>query len=92
LGLEIARSKSGIHLNQCKYTLELLDDSGLLGSKPVSTPFDSSIKLQATNGQPLSDPASYRRLIGKLLYLTITRPDIAFFVHHYKVALGFFII
>ena len=82
LGFEIARSKSGILLNQRKYTLELLEDAEILGSKPAATPFDPSTKLEATKGTPLTDTSSYRRLIGRLLYLTNTRPGISYSVQH----------
>ena len=82
LGLEIARSSSGIHLCQRKYTLDILSDSGMLGCRPNVTPMDYSTKLQATAGTPLSTEASssYRRLIGRLIYLTNTRPDITYAV------------
>ncbi|GAU32977.1 hypothetical protein TSUD_358440 [Trifolium subterraneum] len=82
LGLEIARSDSGIFLNQRKYTLELLEDTGFLAAKPSSVPFDPTTKLTISDGQPLEDPSSYRRLIGRLIYLTNTRPDISFAVQH----------
>lgn len=80
LGLEIARSKAGVHLCQRKYALDILSKCGLLASKPVSTPMAKGTKLTATEGTPLQDPAAYRRLVDKLIYLTTTRPDISFSV------------
>ncbi|RVX14100.1 Retrovirus-related Pol polyprotein from transposon RE1 [Vitis vinifera] len=81
LGIEVARSAKGIVLSQRKYALDVLKDSGFSGSKPVGFPMESSLKLTANDSSPLlSDPASYRRLIGRLLYLTITRPDLAYAV------------
>ncbi|KAK2454457.1 putative mitochondrial protein [Trifolium repens] len=78
LGLEVSHSKQGIAVSQRKYCLDMLKDSGFLGSKPASTPLDTSIKLHSTAGSPYSDISSYRRLVGRLLYLNTTRPDIAF--------------
>ncbi|PNX74277.1 retrovirus-related Pol polyprotein from transposon TNT 1-94 [Trifolium pratense] len=82
LGFEIARSPKGIFVNQRKYTLELLQDTGFLATKPSNIPFNPTTKLSSTDGAPLKDPSSYRRLIGRLLYLTNTRPDISFSVQH----------
>ena len=76
LGLEVARSSRDISLCQRKYTLELLQHTGLIGCKPVSTPIN--LRLQKVDRKTFSDPGAYRWLVGQLLYLTTTHPDIYF--------------
>ncbi|KAL0435806.1 UNVERIFIED_CONTAM: Retrovirus-related Pol polyprotein from transposon RE1 [Sesamum radiatum] len=77
LGLEIARGSSGIYVAQTKYIMDIVKDSGLLEAKAVSTPLPMGLKLTADCGALLINPDSYRRLIGRLLYLAFTRPDIS---------------
>ncbi|XP_016178828.1 uncharacterized protein LOC107621313 [Arachis ipaensis] len=80
LGLELSLSKDGITLSQRKYTLSLLEETGFLGCKPANTPMDANMKLRLDEGDHIPDASSYRRLIGRLKYLTISRPDITFAV------------
>lgn len=81
LGIELARSSQEVCLSQRHYTWQLLEETGLLGSKPEVVPIDPTLKPGKNSSQPLKDPSSYRRLIRKLLYLTITRPGISFTVN-----------
>ena len=81
LGFEIVRNKHGINVSQRKYTLDILTKTGMINCSPVSSPLNFSDKMQAA-GDPLDDPTTYRRLIGKLVYLTNTRPDITYAVSH----------
>ena len=58
--------------------MDILTDTGMLDYKLVDTPMDPNVKLVPSQGELLRDPGRYRRLVGKLNYLTITRPDISF--------------
>ena len=58
--------------------LDILEEIGLLGSKPVENPMDPNVKLYEDQGELLSNLERYRSLVGKLNHLTITRPDISF--------------
>ena len=78
LGIEIAQSSSGVVLSQRKYALDILEETDMLDCKPVDTLMDPNVKLVPGQGESFGDPGRYRRLVGKLNYLTITRPDISF--------------
>ena len=78
MGIEITKSNHGIVISQRKNTLDLLQEIELLNSKSVETPMDPNAKLLPSQGELLSDPEKYRRLVEKLNYLPVTRPDIIF--------------
>jgi len=75
LSLEIARTQEDMHLCQNKYALEIFDDTGMLGAKPVATPSHKKAENMFEDSE-IHEPSSYRRLIGRILYLVNTRPDI----------------
>lgn len=89
LGLGIAKSSRGIVLSQKHYTLHLLEDTGFLRYKPVSIPMDTKLELNNHDGALLPDPSQYRLTnpsqyisrIDRLLYRTLSQPNITFVVH-----------
>ncbi|RVW44227.1 Retrovirus-related Pol polyprotein from transposon RE1 [Vitis vinifera] len=81
LGLEITHSTDGLYITQAKYASDLLSQAGLTDSKTVDTPVELNAHLTPSGGKPLSNPSLYRRLVGSLVYLTVTRPDISYVVH-----------
>ncbi|KAA0066521.1 Retrovirus-related Pol polyprotein from transposon TNT 1-94 [Cucumis melo var. makuwa] len=80
LGMEVARSKEGIPVSQRKYTLDLLTEIGMLGCRPADTSIEFNCKLGNSDDQVPVDKEQYQRLVGKLIYLSHTRPDISFAV------------
>ena len=79
-GLEITHSTDGLYITQAKYVSDLLSRAGLTDSKTVDTPVELNAHLTPSRGKPLSNSSLYRRLIGSLVYLTVTRLDISYVV------------
>ena len=80
LGLEVERNKVGIFMCQQKYATDLLKKYGMLECKAIATPMEANTKLCAHEGKDLEDTTMYQQLVGSLIYLTLTRPDIAYAV------------
>ncbi|GJV75776.1 retrovirus-related pol polyprotein from transposon TNT 1-94 [Tanacetum coccineum] len=80
LGLQISQSPRGIFLNQSKYALESLKKYGMESSDPVDTPMVEKSKLDEDPQGKAVDPTHYRGMVGTLMYLTASRPDLTFVV------------
>jgi len=78
LGIGVSHSQEGIHISQRKYTLVILHDFGYLWVSPSNLPIKHDLDFRKDESPPMKDPSTYRQLIGKLIYLTITRPNICF--------------
>ncbi|XP_020417971.1 uncharacterized protein LOC109948685 [Prunus persica] len=78
LGLGVLQTDTCIFLHQKKYAKTLLDKFGLKDCKSVATPLAVNEKLSKVDGSELADETLYRQMVGSLLYLTATRPDIMF--------------
>ena len=81
LGLEVSSSTDGYYLAQAKYTSNLISRASITNSKTVDTPIEYNCRLNSHDGESLSDATLYRQLVGSLIYLTVTRPDISYAVH-----------
>ncbi|KAL2243469.1 UNVERIFIED_CONTAM: Retrovirus-related Pol polyprotein from transposon RE1 [Sesamum indicum] len=77
----------GLFVAQNKYVLDIIQDTGLCHAKSTSTPLPHGLKLVASSGALLSNPDAYRRLVGRLLYLGFTHPDISHSVQQLSNAL-----
>ena len=75
--MEVARSKTRIVVSQ-KYVLDLLKETGMCGCRPIDTPIDPNQKLGDDKESDMVNTTQYQKLVGKLIYLSHTQPDIAF--------------
>ena len=81
LGLELRQSTKGIVLNRHKYTIDLIDFASLTASAPIDTSVKLNVKLSQEDGDLFPNPTTYHQLVGSLIYLTITRPDISYAIN-----------
>ena len=81
LGIEVDHTDDGYYISQHRYTQDLISHSGLTDTCTAATPMELHLQLRPTDGIPLEDPTRYRHLVGSLVYLIVTRPDIAHAVH-----------
>jgi hypothetical protein len=81
LGIEISSTHEGFFLSQEKYIQDLLDRASLTNHRTAETPMELNVHLVATGGESLEDPTRYRHIVGSLVYLGVTRPDISYYVH-----------
>jgi hypothetical protein len=81
LGSEISSTPEGFFLSQEKYIQDLLDRASLTDHQTVETPMELNVHLVPTDGEPLDDPTHYRHIIGSLVYLGVTRPNISYSIY-----------
>jgi hypothetical protein len=81
LGIEISSTPEGFFLSQEKYIQDLLDRASLTNHRIAETPMELNVHLVATDGEPLEDSTRYHHIVGSLVYLDVTRPDISYSVH-----------
>ncbi|GJU81182.1 putative RNA-directed DNA polymerase [Tanacetum coccineum] len=91
LGIEVIKNDKGMCLSQRKYSLELLNEFGMLACKPSKTPLyvsknkNKPVKLVDDDDKFLENVTGFQKLVGKLIYLTLTRPDISYAMHKLSV-------
>jgi len=80
LGLEVFSSPHGIILCQKKYTKDLIALARLTDDKVADTPMEINVKYKHDDSDPIPDPTMYLHLVGILIYLTMTCPDVLYAV------------
>ncbi|GJW75220.1 putative RNA-directed DNA polymerase [Tanacetum coccineum] len=84
LGIEVLDNDDGVCLSQRKYCLEVLHEYGLLAGRQLNSLAEKptlDTHVESEDDKLLSDIGNYQKLVGKLIYLTNTRPDISYAVH-----------
>ncbi len=80
LGIEVIKFPKGIWLLQRQYALNKLSEYGMTGCKPISIPLEQNVKLSVDEGNLVEDTTMYKRIMGSLIYMTITRLDLSYAV------------
>jgi len=80
LGIEVAYSRQGIFISQRKYILDLFKETGKLGCKTTGWPIEQNHRIGNDEENPKVEKTQYQRLVGKLIYLSHTRSNIAYAV------------
>jgi len=81
LGIEVASSSNDYLLSQSKYIADLFDIDRFIENKIVDTPLEISVRYSPSDGVPLIGSTLYQIIVESLIYLSVTRPNIAHFVH-----------
>ena len=81
LSLEVSCSTNGYYLTQAKYTSDMISRVSITDSKIVDTPIEYNCRLNSHDDESLSHATLYTQLIGSLIYITVTCPDISYAVH-----------
>ncbi|XP_020411375.1 uncharacterized protein LOC109946832 [Prunus persica] len=76
IGIQVQQSEKGIFMYQEKYAENLLKKFNMLNCKTMDTPMAINLKLSSNDGTPRADASMYRSIVGSLIYLSNTRPDI----------------
>lgn len=76
LGIEVSKDPKYIFISQKKYIGELLNRFGMAEYNPISTLMEKKLKLTSKEGNEFDDATKYRQLVGSLIYLTPTGPNI----------------
>jgi hypothetical protein len=77
LGIEVIHTPEGILISQRHYVLSMLFKFGMVDCKSISMPLDRTVKLRPDSGK-VCNLTWFRQIVGSLIYLTITRPNLSY--------------